>query len=482
MEFAWRRALALLGMVVVGLWSFPCLAQDGTDCSLDDIAGGQRTVTPAVVIGAPAEHLALKGANPAGEQVFDAPPDDGYVITGDRVDVVTRCGNLTYVRFHGKHKVSTGWAETSRLHVTGSPYVPLPPGAPELCKAAQDMLDAGDGTIEAVPTAPITDAIAKKLGIGQYPNASLPAVASVTSGGRRMAVALIDGGGTAHSMEAMVFTTGMEARLSPPDMESRRIQNNGENAWDFSLSESLVMVRGQPMIFDEWRDQTNITFAAIDASGDVVPACSGARVPTPQPVIEPGFDGAMCRALLASDPTESLMGPPSAGESMFLAKVPEAFEPGYLDVKPSAALHFRNREEASEVSYYLVATGNVDLYGSGHTRRVGLVSYFDGDSTAGDGGYQESWFLPVYLDAQGRADPGTPENQALAHGLPADGMRGGRLVTYQNAAYLELTPGEDDRITEIWKFEARGPRKVCGFRQAKFELHVVTAEDRGPPR
>jgi hypothetical protein len=61
-------------------------------------------------------------------------------------------------------------------------------------------------------------------------------------------------------------------------------------------------------------------------------------------------------------------------------------------------------------------------------------------------------------------------------------MRGGRLVTYQNAAYLELSPGEDDRITEIWKFEAKGPRKVCGFRQAKFELHVVTAEDHGPPR
>jgi hypothetical protein len=480
MEFAWRRALALLGMVVVGLWSFPCLAQDGTDCSTGDIAVGQRTVTPAVVIGAPAEHLALKAHNPAKDEVFYPPADGGYVITGDPVDLVTRCGNLSYVRFHGKQKVSTGWVETSRLHTTGSPYVPLPPGAPELCKAAQDMLDAGDGMIEAVPTVHVTDAVAKKLDIGQYPNASLPAVARVTSGSHRMAVALIDGGGTAHSTEAMVFTPGMEARLSPPDMESRRIQNNGENGWA-AMNESLVMVRGQPMIFDKWRDQTNITFAAIDTSGDIVPVCSGARVPTPQPAVEVGFDGAMCRALLASDPKESLMGPPSAGESMFLAKVPEPFEPGYLDVKPSAALHFRNPEEASEVSYNLVATGNVDLDGSGHTRRVGLVSYFDGDSTAGDGSYQESWFLPVYLDAQGRADPGSAENQALAQGLPSDGMRGGRLVTYQNAAYLELSPDEDDRITEIWKFEAKGPRKVCGFRQAKFELHVVTAEDHGPP-
>jgi hypothetical protein len=402
------------------------------------------------------------------------------VITGDHVDVVTRCGNLTYVRFHGKHKVSTGWAETSRLHVTGSPYVPLPPGAPELCKAAQDMLDAGDGTIKAVPTARVTDAIAKKFGIGQDPNASLPAVAGVTSGGRRIAVALIDSGGTAHSTEAMVFTPGMGGRLSPFDMDSRRIENDGENGWDFSLYESLVMVRGQPMILEKKPHQTQVTFAAIDASGDIVPTCSGAQVSTPQPVVEAGFDGAMCRTLLASGPAAS-MGHPSASESIFLAKVPQYFEPKLIDGQPSAT-QFRNNGRASEVSYDLVATGNVDLDGSGHTRRVGLVSYFDGNSTAADGSYEESWFLPVYLDAQGRADPGSTENQAMAHGLPTDGMRGGRLVTYQNAAYLELSPGEDDRITEIWKFEAKGPRKVCGFRQAKFELHVVTAEDHGPPR
>jgi hypothetical protein len=480
MEFAWRRALALLGMVVVVLWSLPCLAQDGTDCSTGYIAVMQRTVTPAVVIGAPAEHLALKAHNPAKDEVFYFPADDGYVIAGDPVDLVTRCGNLSYVRFHGKQKVSTGWVETSRLNTTGSPYVPLPAGAPELCKAAQDMLDAGDGTIEAVPTVHVTDAVAKKLDIGQDANASLPAVARVTSGGHRMAVALIDSGGTAHSMEAMVFTPGMEARLSPPDMESRRIQNDGANAWAYGMNESLVMVRGQPMIFDEWRDQTNITFAAIDSSGDIMPTCSGSRVPTPHPIIQAGFDGAMCRALLASGAAAS-MGPPSASESIFLAKVPEYFEPLIVDGQPSGT-QFRNRGRASEVSYGLVATGNVDLDGSGHTRRVGLVSYFDGDSTAGDGAYQESWFLPVYLDAQGRADPGSVENQALAKGLPTDGMQGGRLVTYQDAAYLELSPGEDDRITEIWKFEAKGPRKVCGFRQAKFELHVVTAEDHGPPR
>jgi hypothetical protein len=144
-------------------------------------------------------------------------------------------------------------------------------------------------------------------------------------------------------------------------------------------------------------------------------------------------------------------------------------------------LPFKNGQRASEASYNLMSTGNVDLDGSGRTRRVGLVSYFDGDSTAGDGTYQESWFLPVYLDAQGRADPGTPENQALAQALPTDGMDGGRLISYQNATYLELTPVDDSRISEIWKFEAKGPRKVCRFRQNRYDLHVVTAKDGSPP-
>jgi hypothetical protein len=105
-----------------------------------------------------------------------------------------------------------------------------------------------------------------------------------------------------------------------------------------------------------------------------------------------------------------------------------------------------------------------------------LLSFFDGDSSAGDGRYQSSWFRPVYLDDQGRADPDDPANVLLSRGIP-EGMHGGKLITHGGMTYLALAPDDDGRIGEIWQFGKGKPRQVCGFRLTQFQLRVVTADD-----
>jgi hypothetical protein len=477
MEFAWRRALALLGMAVGGLWAVPCLAASDPGCAIGDIAAGQRTVTPSVVIGAPAERLVLKGHNPAKDEVFDPPADDGYVITGDKVEVVTHCDKLSYVRFHGKSRVHTGWVDTSRLQASGAAFVPLPANATALCHAAQDMLNAGG--LDPVPMMRVAPEIEKKLPGVDEP-AGIAEVARVTVDGREMAVVIIDDGGTAHTQIAAIFTPKLDSRLSPPDSESRRLENNGEETVMFGVHETLVMVRGQPMILEAGFRNSHYTLAAIDRLGDIVGTCSGSFVPVQQPTLEAKFDRPMCSAIVSGKGVTSPMHPPADGEALFLPHVPSYFEPLPQYSSPTVR-QFRNGSEASEVIYTIESTGTVDPTNSGHPRRVSLVAFSDDDSTAGDGTYQEKWVRPVYLDAQGKADPDAPENERLARQASGDGMQDGRLVTYQNSTYLELASKPNEPIGEIWRLGEKGLTQVCGFRLNEMKLHVVTAEDHGPP-
>lgn len=477
MEFAWCRAVAVLGMVVVGLWSVPCLAEDGPGCAIGDIAAGQRTVTPSVVMGAPAEHLVLKGHNPAKDEVFDPPADDGYVITGDAVEVVTHCDKLSYVRFHGRSRVHTGWVDTSRLRISGATFIPLTPDATALCQTAQDMLNAGG--INPVPMTRVAPEIEKKLpGVDEPAGSSV--VARVTVDGREMAVVITDDGGTAHTRIAALFTPKLDSRLSPPDAESRRLENNGAETALFGVNETLVMVRGQPMILEAGFRNSHYTLATIDRLGDIVGTCSGSFVPVQQPVPEKSVDGPLCSAIVSGKGVTSPMHPPVDGEALFLPHVPSYFEPLPPYSSPTVR-QFRNGREASEAIYALESTGTVDLINSGHPRRVGLVSFSDDDSTAGDGTYQEKWVRPVYLDAQGRADPDAPENERLASQVSGAGMQDGRLVTYQDSTYLELAVKPNDSIGEIWRLGEKGLTQVCGFGLNEMKLHVVTAEDHGPP-
>jgi hypothetical protein len=433
MEFAWRRALALLGMAVGGLWAVPCLAASDPGCAIGDIAAGQRTVTPSVVIGAPAERLVLKGHNPAKDEVFDPPADDGYVITGDKVEVVTHCDKLSYVRFHGKSRVHTGWVDTSRLQASGAAFVPLPANATALCHAAQDMLNAGG--LDPIPMMRVAPEIEKKLPGVDEP-AGIAEVARVTVDGREMAVVIIDDGGTAHTQIAAILEAGFR--------------------------------------------NSHYTLAAIDRLGDIVGTCSGSFVPVQQPTLEAKFDRPMCSAIVSGKGVTSPMHPPADGEALFLPHVPSYFEPLPQYSSPTVR-QFRNGSEASEVIYTIESTGTVDPTNSGHPRRVSLVAFSDDDSTAGDGTYQEKWVRPVYLDAQGRADPDAPENERLARQASGDGMQDGRLVTYQNSTYLELASKPNEPIGEIWRLGEKGLTQVCGFRLNEMKLHVVTAEDHGPP-
>lgn len=476
MDFTLRRAVALLGILFIVSWSVTSHARSASLCTTYNIAAGQRTLTPSVVLGARGEHLVLKGFNPAADSPRGS-PDDGYVIAGDHVDMVTQCDDIAYIRFHGNRRVSTGWVDASRLRASGSDYVPLPPNAAGLCKAAQD--DWRSGTLHVISMDRVASTTAlDKLTFGEEMGSHLASVAHVAVGGHKMSVIISDDGGTAGSTEAFILTSEMDARLSPPDMDARRIENDGEDDWAFGLGESLVTVLGQPMIMEAGPRSAHVTFAAIDRTGDVIPTCVGVVGPLPEPAVNAGFDGSMCRALISGQQDVVSMGPPSSGETLFVPHVPDDFISEDKGEAPSVSRHFRNKGRASQVTYELTETGTVDLNNDGHPRRVGLVSYFDGNSTGGDGSYQESWFRPVYLDAQGRADPATPENLAIAKQLPSD-MTGGRLVAYGNATYLELSAANDGRINEVWKFGKTGPKKVCEFQLDQMAIHVVTAKDKG---
>lgn len=430
------------------------------------IVAGQRTVTPAVVTGAPLEQLPLKGNNPAGSPVEPDRPNVGYLITGNKVDLVTTCAGFAYVRFHGPKRISTGWVEAARLITTGPAHGTVPPDVTMLCRAAETTLNEGQQLTTPAESRLDTDDILTQAHLGPFPNASPPEVAHIVVNGRRMTALVVDSGGTAHSTSVYVFSDDLKSLLSPPDRDDRDVENEGSDMWGFVVREDIVTVLGQPMV-RSWGGRygtSPVHLSIIDKDGDIVPTCEIKKEPRKERVIASSADDHVCHALLAGQPVTSPTHLPAKGESLVMSKVPGQYTEKFGSMSSTATeLNYHDNAMAAQVSYTLLATGTADLDNDRKSHHVGIVSFWEGDSSAGDGTYADSEVLPVYFDTNGVADLSADTNQKLAKVLP-HGMRNGKLLTFNGATYLDLSPDKQGPSSEVWKIDSSGAHQVCSFK------------------
>jgi hypothetical protein len=454
----------------LALFSLSCEAQQAPDCAFPWIAPGQRTLTPAEVTGPPSEHLQLHGHHPKDTTTLHQDiPDDGYLITGDKVDLVTVCAGYAYVRFHGVKRLSTGWVEQSRIQAIGKPYVSLPPDVAKLCKAAEDTLnkDHGNGSLKQLPLSDLPNDVIDRLHIEGTPGG----VAHVEVGERHFALASINTGGTCESSTSVALTDDLTARLSPSDIDDRNIRNTGQNLWSFGITETLVEVLGQPMILSTGtRNDTSFYLSAVDKYGDIVPACSGERV-TLKPQIQTSTNDRVCEALLPDQLAHIPMSAPTAGEKLVLSKVDSDFTTPGNAPDSSTSLSFHDGARAADATYTLEKAGLVDIDNSGHPRRVGLVSLVEGGSSAGCGDYSENDISLVYIDDNGVADPAAPLNKPFES--IGQGMSGASFVKYDGKTYIKLDPSVDDPI-QVWLLDQGGLHETCTFQVRHYQISPIS--------
>lgn len=464
-----RWTIRVFSLWILCLGVLPALCRsEQPQCLPTWIAAGQRTITPSEVTGAPKERLELRSHHPEDSRKAEqSKADNGYLLTGDKVDSVTTCDGFTFVRFHGPKRVSTGWVEEARIRATGPALGTLPSNATSLCKAAEDTLSR-DTQLASPPTTALDDGVLSVVHLERGWNGSPTRAAHVSVDGRPMVAIVVDSGGTSHDTSVYVLSSDLKHLLSPADRDDRDVENHGDDSWGFGVSEELVTVLGRPMVlsWDSGDGDAPAHLSLIDRDGDIVPTCEIKMEVRKEREIASSTEDGVCHAILAGRQVPVPMHSPLSGESLVLSNVPKKYrsEPDSVAsmAAPDTTLHYHNNERASEVKFSLVSTGTVDLDNSGNSRRVGLVSFFDGDSTASDGTYRDIQALPVYLDKHGVADLSADANHKLADALP-HGMRAGRLVTLDGATYLELSYEENRPSSEVWKINPGGALKVCEF-------------------
>jgi hypothetical protein len=299
-------------------------------------------------------------------------------------------------------------------------------------------------------------------------------MARMTIHGRPLAATSIDTGGTCHSTSIYVLSGDLKSRLSPADRDDRDVENDGSDAWGFGVSENLVVVLGQLMVLSSAEGSSAFHLSAIDKNGDIIPTCEGNRVNLDKRQLVSSNDDRVCHAMLAGQQMPVALQTPTTGESLSLGQRPDSFKELPRDAGNTATkLQYRDAARAADVEYSLHATGDVDLDNSGKPRRVGMVSFFEGNSGAGCGGYNDTQVVPVYLDEDGHADPSAAINQGLVNALP-HGMTEGKFVNYAGTTYLEVSPNDKGPSSEIWKIDAKGPTQVCKFQLTHIVVHPIS--------
>lgn len=462
-----------LFLPVVGWAGEPIDWSEQPQCLATWVAAGQRTVTPAEVTGKPREHLTLRGHNPYDIRPYEqSRPDRGYLITGNKVDVVTACNGFDFVRFHGPMRISTGWADETRIKVTGPVRGTLPPDAPMLCKAAESTLNGGK-QLDSLSSTLLDSKVLDHL-LGQYAVNSSARVGHIVVDGRKLAVLLIDGG------LVYVYSNNLKTELSPADREDRDVENNGADTWASGVAEDVVIVHGQPMVRSWGPDgdpSSSFHLSIIDSDGDFVPTCSAEPESLEKREIATTADAAVCRAILAGQQISVPMHTPSPSDSLVLGNVPKQYVKGDMIGKRNGTaateLYYFDKSVDAQVEYVLFSTGRADLGNSGQSRHVGLVSFTKRGLAAGYHPYWNSQIFPVYFDTSGVADLSSDANQKLANSLP-HGMGDGKLVTLDGATYLELSPQMEEPSSEVWKINASGANQICRFKLTREVVRPLT--------
>lgn len=470
---------------LVATWVIvPCFAvaaQDAPACLSYWVAPGQVTVTPARITGASKEKIELRSPHPKStEQAWwRVAQRQAYLLPGDQVDLVTHCAGYSYVRFHGRERVSTGWVKSSDVRVAGAPHVPLPANAAALCHAAEETLNRDHGArwLPLLATTPLADDVAMRLRLTGHGQSR---VAQVTVDGRALALIDEDVGGTCRASEVSVFSGDLASRLSPPDSLDRNPENDGGEHWDFGTMQELVQVGRQPMVATYNLDRSRFFLSAIDRNGDMQVTCEGRLRDLSRRRIESSSDDAVCQAFLSGAETPVAMHAPGPGESLALSSPSSEWALRTDPRSKNTVLFFHSKGLAPDVSLVLARTGVADLDNSGHARKIGIVYYEANGSSAGCGDYSEHRVEPVFLDAHGVADPSLPGNRSMGDALP-EGMSGMKLARLADATYVELSPSQSGPASEIWRIDRTGARRICRFQLQDYRVEPITAAGHARP-
>ncbi|HTV86161.1 MAG TPA: hypothetical protein VME63_12180 [Dyella sp.] len=426
---------------------------------------------------------------------LDINPDDvhqdqgsAYLVGGDNVDAVTKCGNETFVRYHGPTQVSVGWVDSNHLKEAGTPHVPLPSNADAVCGAVQSALNAGRFS-EAMPSISLTPLDPRATGQLQLDSNYY------ASGGSRVVVqgvvlnlVSITSVGTDHSNEILVWSKDFKKKLSPSDRDARDALNNGADDWGFGISESLVKVLGQPMVLGRNAHEENFSLSSIDRSGDIVPVCDAKLVVAPRAIVMKATDRGVCDAVAKGAAANVEMDAPGPDDRLAISNpwisakrmdVPDAYVPS-IDDYPRGGNYPRMdfMADFGSVTLALLQSGVVDLDNSGKKHHVGVISYeYASGAGAGSGGYSET---PVLFDDKSVADPTKGKNalwfKQLGRGVdnkPSERFHA-RLVTYGGVTYVEYLMKGAKLPSQLWKVNSSGAQEVCNFKTSQFEVHLVT--------
>ena len=161
--------------------------------------------------------------------------------------------------------------------------------------------------------------------------------------------------------------------------------------------------------------------------------------------------------MLSNKQTEIPMAAPTGQEKLVLSKLDSSFTlSNNPDINQSpTSLAFNDRSRAAQATYTLKKTALIDIDNSGHARRVGFVSFEDGDSSAGCGDFSERDTTPVYIDDRGVADPRDGICAAPTSSLPCPGRGTTEFTTSQGSCLgtLARLPTEYDQVRSCqWGF------------------------------
>jgi len=462
--------VAMLPIALLVL-SAVCIATDN-GCGDNYETLGKRAISPAKVIGLPSQRLELQLALPPyGPENQNTNHRPSYLMTGDKVDLVSTCKDRAYVRFHGKENVSTGWVDRNRIVTTGNPYVRIPTNAAKLCAAAQNSLNTNfaQGKLTYITTPDVDDKLRDRIwdsedawnGIGTVPSGAT----KITVNGHKMWVVDLSGGGVScRTTEIQIWKADLKSRLSPSDFEYRDGYQAMLDALDGPVTQGLVEVDGQLMILTS-SGPTPVLLSSIDSDGDVEATCQIERVPSARPIVLAGKGNKICHAIADSSVERIPLHEPQMGHSA---------APLTDEQKGSLVLNSQVSQGPQTNDESLDKVGVADLDNSQTTRAVGVIA--NNISSGAGCGYGFVETHPVFLRKDGRADLLDPSNQRLMTQL-SWGSEETRLVRLDGVTYIDMARKERDPEREVWKLSGDKVDKMCTFQVTQYRVSVISSDD-----
>lgn len=440
-------------LALAGLLSFPLTSKAGdSDCG-DRVPPGVISVVPAKVVGAANEHLVLtEKATHVHGLPFDRGKTLGYLITGDKVEVIESCDGYTYVHFHGKSKVSYGWVDSNRIESTGKPYLPLPANAAAICDAAETQLNASsDGTLEKMHSSSIEENLVARL---QDEDGRPLKVTNLTVGGRAVKGITFDTGGTCESTGVEIWNSSITERLSPADVDERSPINNGSNGALSGFDEDIVQVAGRPMLYTHQSGLVGV-LSLIGKDGDVQPTCKVDSVFRTQPLIKKGAANLVCASLAQGK-----------------AHLVDLHEDSGVDVKLGKEQLDPNNwvAGAGGVSgYEVLAVGDADLQNTGHLRKIARMheTYSSGAGCGSEGDHE----FFAFVGKDNLVDLGSQDNESFIYDNGDD--HGAAVAKVDGKTYIVLSRYDHAHPTAVWLNESGEDTLICDFESTRYRVTPI---------